>query len=72
MLEQGKPGDGLYMVLAGELAAVAAAEVRDFPDAAGEPQSVRFDDTHYDVAGSRLLAAALLDTVRSVSSLPAG
>jgi hypothetical protein len=45
---------------------------RTLPDAAGEPQSVRFDDIHYDVAGSRLLAAALLDTVRTVSSLPAG
>ena len=44
---------------------------RTLPDAAGEPQNVRFDDIHYDVAGSRLLAAALLDVVREVSSLPA-
>jgi hypothetical protein len=45
---------------------------RTLPDADGQPQSVRFDDIHYDVAGSRLLAAALLGTVRSLSSLPAG
>lgn len=45
---------------------------RTLPDAEGQPQSVRFDDIHYDVAGSKLLAAALLDTVRTVSSLPAG
>jgi hypothetical protein len=45
---------------------------RTLPDAAGAPQNVRFDDIHYDVAGSRLLAAALLDTVRTISSLPPG
>jgi hypothetical protein len=45
---------------------------RTLPDATGQPQNVRFDDIHYDVAGSRLLAAALLDTVRIVSSLPPG
>jgi len=52
----------------GELGAFS----RTLPNEAGEPQSVRFDDIHYDVAGSRLLAAALLDTVRTVSSLPTG
>jgi hypothetical protein len=45
---------------------------RTLPDAAGEQQTVRFDDIHYDVAGSRLLAAALLERVRAVSALPAG
>ncbi len=43
---------------------------RELPDAAGVPQAVRFDDIHYDVHGSELLAAALLAHIRTFAPLP--
>jgi hypothetical protein len=43
---------------------------RELPDAAGVPQRVRFDDIHYDVHGSELLAAALLAEIRTFSKVP--
>lgn len=43
---------------------------RELPGADGVPQRVRFDDIHYDVHGSELLAAALLDHLRTFTPLP--
>jgi hypothetical protein len=42
---------------------------RELPDEGGVLQPVRFDDIHYDIRGSELLAAALLDRVRRFSGL---
>jgi len=42
----------------------------ELPDANGVPQKVRFDDIHYDIHGSELLASALLAVVRTFSQLP--
>jgi hypothetical protein len=44
--------------------------VRELPDANGVPQKVRFDDIHYDIHGSELLAVALLAEVRRFTKLP--
>lgn len=43
---------------------------RELPDANGVPQKVRFDDIHYDVHGSELLAAALMGEIRRFATLP--
>ena len=43
---------------------------RTLPDAAGEPQNVRFDDIHYDVHGSEVLAAALMGVLRTFAKVP--
>ncbi len=43
---------------------------RELPNADGVPQRVRFDDIHYDVHGSELLAAALLAEIRTFSPVP--
>jgi len=43
---------------------------RELPDANGTPQRVRFDDIHYDVHGSELLAAALMTAIRAFAALP--
>jgi hypothetical protein len=43
---------------------------RELPGADGAPQRVRFDDIHYDVHGSELLAAALMTQIRTFSKVP--
>ncbi len=67
VLDQGKPGDGLYMVLAGELVAVAADDVRDFPDARQERELGRLRPG--DVFGemSLLEGRPVMATVRALN-----
>lgn len=43
---------------------------RELPDANGVPQKVRFDDIHYDVHGSEVLAAALMGVLRTFTKIP--